>query len=258
MGAPLVTPAILLRAVAYGEADRVVTLLGRATGRVSALARGARRSVRRFGGGLGLGASGEATLRERPGAELMGLDAFQVREPRLGLGGDVARTAHAAYALELCDKLCAPRQPEVAAFDLLDEFLGRLEAGEPCVERLRAFELGLLRRIGLGPELEACVACGRRDLGDEAVRWQPERGGVVCRGCTRSGTPLPGPVRQALARLGASPLAEAEREPLGRELNAGCRRAILDLVRQHVDGPLRSIEFMDKMGGAGSAKGGPS
>ena len=44
----ITTPAILLRAVATGEADRVVTLLGRETGRVSAIARGARKSVRRF------------------------------------------------------------------------------------------------------------------------------------------------------------------------------------------------------------------
>jgi DNA repair protein RecO (recombination protein O) len=73
-----VTRAILLRAVATGEADRVVTLLGRPTGRVSAIARGARKSTRRFGGGLGLAATGEATLRDRSGAELSVLEGFEV------------------------------------------------------------------------------------------------------------------------------------------------------------------------------------
>ena len=50
----LTTDAIVLGAVNYGEADRIVTLLGRGTGRLSALARSARKSQRRFAGGLGL------------------------------------------------------------------------------------------------------------------------------------------------------------------------------------------------------------
>src|SRR3954469_7690398 len=101
MATAITTDAILLRSVAYGEADRVVTLLGRTTGRVSALARGARKSTKRFGGGLGLGASGQAALRDRSGGELMALESFEVREGRIGLGGDLGRTAHAAYAIEL-------------------------------------------------------------------------------------------------------------------------------------------------------------
>jgi len=92
----LTAAAIVLGAVNYGEADRIVTLFGRATGRVSALARGARKSQRRFAGGLGLCAIGTAALRERPGAELLTLERFDVTEPHPGLGADVARLAHAA------------------------------------------------------------------------------------------------------------------------------------------------------------------
>src|SRR5438046_4404258 len=102
MAIAITTDAILLRSVAYGEADRVVTLLGRTTGRVSALARGARKSVKRFGGGLGLGASGQASLRERAGGELMGLDGFDVREARIGPGRDRGRPRHASYARGRC------------------------------------------------------------------------------------------------------------------------------------------------------------
>src|SRR3954451_15787369 len=98
MAAAITTDAVLLRSVAYGESDRVVTLLGRSTGRVSALARGARKSLKHFCGGLGLGAAGVATLRER-GGELLSLEGFDVQEARIGLGGDLARTAHASYGI---------------------------------------------------------------------------------------------------------------------------------------------------------------
>jgi DNA repair protein RecO (recombination protein O) len=234
----------------------VVTLLGRETGRVSALARGARKSQRRFGGGLGLGGTGRATLRERPGAELMGLEAFEVLEARLGLGQDLARTAHAAYALELCEKLCAPRQPEPAVYDWLEALLGRLESAAPSAPRLRVFELGLLARLGLAPALSSCVACGRADLDatDEAMRWHPERGGIVCPRCVRGGALLTAPTRRALARLQRLSLAPEDDPAVEREVDPGCRQAMLELIRFHVPGTLKSLLFIEKMARAGRSQ----
>jgi DNA repair protein RecO (recombination protein O) len=247
------TAAIVLRSVAYGEADRVVTLLGRTTGRVSTLARGARKSQRRFGGGLGLAATGRAILRERAGAELLALESFEVLEARMGLGQDLARSAHAAYALELCDKLCAPRQPEPAIYDWLDELLTRLEERPPTALRLRVFELGLLDRLGLAPVLESCIACGRGDLdaAGELLRWHPSRGGVVCGRCARSGHVLAPAARRALVRLQRLGLAEAEPDAGDRDVNEACRRAIGELIRLHLPGPLKSLTFIDKMAAAG-------
>lgn len=191
---------------------------------------------------------GEAAIRDRPGADLAILESFAVADPRLGLGADLGRSAHAAYAVELCDKLCAPRQPETGVYDWLDEFLRRLESSGATVERLRVFELGLLRRLGIGPVLDRCTSCARSDLGNEGVRWHPERGGVLCSSCVRTGTPLAADTRRAMARLGGMSLAEAEGFSLGMDVNADCRWTILELIQVHVSGTLKSIEFMKKMG----------
>jgi DNA repair protein RecO (recombination protein O) len=247
VGAPIVTPAILLRAVAYGESDRVVTLLGRDTGRLSAMARGARKSTRRFGGGLGLGARGEATLREPPHAELLSLESFEVVDGRSGLGLDLGRTAHAGYATELCDRLCPIRQPEPEVYDWLDGFLTLLESRGTSAERVRAFELGLFARLGFGPSLGACVACSRQDLGEEVVRFDAERGGVVCAACAQRGALLFPAARRALLRLATGPLEAADSAPLDRDLNAACRSAMQELVAFHVPGTLKSLEFMAKL-----------
>ena len=152
MAAALSTPAILLRTINYGESDRVVTLLGRTTGRLSALARGARKSQKRFGGGLGLCSIGDAALRERHGAELLTLESFDVRQSYASLSSDLARMAHAAYAAELVSKLCAPRQPEIEVYDWLQGFLAALDGHGATAERLRVFELGLLARLGARKE----------------------------------------------------------------------------------------------------------
>jgi DNA repair protein RecO (recombination protein O) len=252
----LLTPAIVLRAVNYGESDRIVTLFGRETGTLSALARGARKSQRRFSGGLGLCAVGTATLRERPGADLLTFEQFDVSSPHGALGSDVARMSHAAYAAELVGKLCAPRQVETAVFDTLVAFLDLLDRDGASAERLRVFELALLRAVGLGPVLETCATCaGERFSGrassEVAFRWDPDRGGAVCVGCARGGRPLPGPVREALVRLAATPLADAASAPLPADVNRGCREALLEIVKHHIHAPLKSVEFIAKLSGTG-------
>jgi DNA repair protein RecO (recombination protein O) len=243
----LVTRAIVLRAIATGEADRVVTLLGRSTGRISAMARNARKSTKRFGGGLGLGATGEATLRERPGAELVSFENFEVVRGRHHLGADLGCTAQAGYAAELCEQLCPPRQVDPGIYDWLEGFLDALDDRGPSAPRLRAFELGLLQRLGFGSDFASCVGCGRRDLAGEAVRLEPDRGGITCAGCARRGTPLAPVVRQALVQLTAVSLEQAEAVAITKDVNQACRAAIGELFAVHLVRPLKSLEFLRKM-----------
>ncbi|HVZ74489.1 MAG TPA: DNA repair protein RecO [Polyangia bacterium] len=246
----MLTTAIVLRAVNYGESDKVVTLFGRDTGRVSALARGARKSLKRFAGGLGLCSVGEVSLRERVGAELLTLESFDVVESHGAFGSDLARMAHAAYAAELVSKLCAPRQVDVPVYDWLAAFLDRLDAEGATAERLRVFELGLLGRLGFGPMVASCAVCGGTRSGPPPVayRWDPDRGGVVCAACGRTGRPMREVVRATLERLAATSFADASREPIDPDVNRGCRDALLEIVKHHISGPLQSLEFMAKLG----------
>jgi DNA repair protein RecO (recombination protein O) len=250
------TPAILLRAINYGEADRVVTLLGRTTGRVSALARGARKSQKRFGGGLGLCSVGDAALRERSGAELLTLERFDLRESYGSFSADLACMAHAAYVAELVSKLCAPRQAEVDVYDWLHAFLATLDRAGASAERLRVFELGLLRRLGFAPMVASCAACGGArfpagvsSIAEVAFRWDPARGGAICGACGQRGRPIRTVVREALNRLATIDFGVAADEPLPADVNRGCRDAILEVVKLHITGPLHSIEFIAKLGG---------
>ncbi|HEX3697358.1 MAG TPA: DNA repair protein RecO [Polyangia bacterium] len=253
MAAALSTPAILLRTINYGESDRVVTLFGRSTGRLSALARGARKSQRRFAGGLDLCAVGEASLRERNGAELLTLESFDLRVSYSSFGTDVANMAHAAYVAELVSKLCAPRQVETGVYDWLDEFLGLLDRGGASAERLRVFELGLLGRLGFAPVVDTCAVCnGARvvePISETGFRWDPDRGGAVCPACGQRGRPIRTVVRATLSRLAATPLGAAAEPALSADVNRGCREAIFEVLKLHITGTLQSLEFIAKLGG---------
>ena len=82
----------MLRSVDYGERDRVVTLLSRDRGKLSAFARGARASRRRFGGVLEPFTLVSAELSER-GGDLWGLEDASAERAFGGIRGDLLRIA---------------------------------------------------------------------------------------------------------------------------------------------------------------------
>jgi DNA repair protein RecO (recombination protein O) len=248
---PLVTPGLVLRIVDYGEADRIVTLFTRDLGRLGALAKGARRSRRRFGAALALFNLGEATLVERRGAELARLDAFALARDFSGLAADLARLTHASYAVELIRELTPQRHPDRAIFDLGAGFLAALAAAAPRPELLRVFELRLLDAVGFAPAFDRCAACGGPDLDHPGQVFDVRRGGVLCRACSAPGRgvvlPLPASARRAFAAAQRSDLAGAGALTVAPADAAVMREVALAVVQEHVGKPLRSLEFLHKL-----------
>ncbi len=67
-------------------------------------------------------------------------------------------------------------------------------------ERLRVFELGLLRALGFQPVVDRCAACGSAER-RSSFRWDPDRGGAVCSACARGGGRSAVETRAALTQL---------------------------------------------------------
>jgi len=247
---PTTTPALVLRLFDYGESDRIVVLLGQVTGKISALARGARASKRRFGAGLSLFAIGTATVVERRASELWRLDAFEAQGNPARLAEDIATYAHAAYAVELLRELVPPAQPHPSLYELGVRFLGGLARDGARPERLRSFELRLLEELGLAPALDHCAVCGEEAKDGPDQVFDIERGGVLCTRCRREGSrhllPLPAAVRRALAHVQKTWPDEVDMP----WLEGGEARLARDLMRRvlerHLGKPLKSLEFLEK------------
>jgi len=241
----LSTDAVVLRIVNYGDSDRIVTLLGQTTGKVTGLARGARNSKRRFPG-LMPGGKGEVSIRDR-GGDMVALESF-VADPVFGQApdGNLGRAAHAAYALELCERLCAPRHQEHGVFALLVSMLSHLNRGQPNSNRLRIFEQALLQRLGFAAAVDRCVSCGRADFTNVRAGISADAGGLVCHVCG-SLRPLPPSVLAGLARLSVATLEEADDIVLDPSTNAACREVALQLIYKHTSTPLKSLDFIAKM-----------
>ncbi|ACL65990.1 DNA repair protein RecO [Anaeromyxobacter dehalogenans 2CP-1] len=241
---------VVLRAVDYGESDRVVTLLTAERGKVSAFARGARASRRRFGGALEPFTLLSAEVRERSGSDLLGLDSVSVVRGFGALRGDLGRIACAGYAAELARELVRDHQPHDELFELLVAYLDALDAGPPRPAALRAFELGALRAAGLMPRLDACARCGA-PVGEGPVRFDAGEGGALCAGCAPGvprTLPLAAGTLAALLRLQDGGLAAAASEPLAPPAGREAREALTAFLEHHLGRRLAARRFLDEIG----------
>ena len=93
--------AIILRTRPYRDYDVIVDLLAEQTGRAAVIARGARRSRRRFGAALTLGAVVEVELHRRSASGLHTLTSCDIRSLPKAASGDLARFYQLAYVLEV-------------------------------------------------------------------------------------------------------------------------------------------------------------
>jgi recombinational DNA repair protein (RecF pathway) len=110
-----------------GEQDLIVTFLTRELGLISALAKNARKSVKRFGGGLlspGRAAYYFFRIRELSDLALVERGEFNPKAPLPPT--QPMPQALAAFALELVRAFEAPRNPALLSFNLLLVFLGHL------------------------------------------------------------------------------------------------------------------------------------
>src|SRR4029453_15923431 len=97
----LATDAIVLHSFDYLEPSRILRLVTREAGVRSVLAKGARRSSRRFGSAVDLFAQGSAQFYAKPGRDLDTLSGFDVTQQRTELAEDLGRFAGASAVAEL-------------------------------------------------------------------------------------------------------------------------------------------------------------
>jgi DNA repair protein RecO (recombination protein O) len=190
--------ALVLRSLAYGEADRIVTLLTRRHGKVSALARSARKSKRRFAGSLEGFALIDAEIAIGSG-ELAQLRSARVTRAFPHLLADLERLNTGGALLRSSRELIPEHSADPGLFD---ELLGMLEALDrpdvPPAPLGICFEARLLALTGFAPLLSACGRCGKRPAAGRAGDFDPERGSLICQDCGGGALRIPGELRERL------------------------------------------------------------
>jgi DNA repair protein RecO (recombination protein O) len=262
------TEALVLRAVDFGESDRIVHLLTPAVGRLPAIAKGARRSRRRFPGTLDLMNRLAVQIERRRPSALPRLEGARLLHASEAARSDVSRFALGCYLLELLDRL-APEGGAPADLARLYRFalesLAWLEREAPDARMRTLLELRALAALGLRPELLRCVRCGKVvEPAATQIRFLIAEGGPSCAACADApggGAALPvhlGTLR-TLDRALSFPTAES----MGRIALRGAAlqeaaRLVTRFLGFHVGVELQSRRILDEQltlpGGEGTLR----
>jgi DNA repair protein RecO (recombination protein O) len=236
----LKTEAIVLRSIRYGEADRIVHVYTPRHGRLSAIAKGARRSRSRFGARL------EPFFRIRIVLHVGRGDLHTVTGADT-LAAHPALREHAATldaAARACDavaRLFETPEPHPEVFRLLENELALLDADRAHARPANglAFRLKLLLAAGILPQLGSCAACGEAD---HLRAFSAAAGGVVCSSCEAASFPLGEESYGFLVGAVGRPLAEV---PDASELALRqAERAIAETAEHHAHVRLRPLVSM--------------
>ncbi len=258
--------AVVLRVGKLGEADRIVTLLSRRSGRIRAVAKGVRRTKSRFGGRLEPFSHVDVQLHAGRSldtvTQAVTLDPFGAQ-----IAADYARYTAATVIAETADRLAAEeRQPWLRLYLLVVSALralaepvpdesdavlipGNSEVPAPTYRHpglvMDAFLLRAMALAGWAPALAECARCAAP--GPHAAFHVPS-GGALCAGCRGAGFVRPAPATITLMEalsIGRWDVAEAA----GGEHRREASGLVAALLQFHLERGLRSLPLVDREAG---------
>lgn len=251
----VVTDAIVLHAFDYLESSRILRIVTRDAGVRTVLARGARRSKRRFGTSLDLYAQGSVELQIKTGRDLDTLTSFDVARARPQLAAQLARFTGASMIAELTLRFTRDGA-DPGLFGAVAHALDDIAAATP--EQVRDLTLAgawrVLAELGVAPSIDLCAECQSPVDADAAAVFSHPSGGVLCARCgpmSRNGRTLPSSARAALRGwLGGVAHSLADRQ----EVRAH-QRLLREFLREHLadDRPLPAFDVWERDAWTGGA-----
>jgi DNA repair protein RecO (recombination protein O) len=235
------TEAIILRSIRFSEADVILSIYSPSAGRISGIAKGARRAKSKLGGRLQPGVWVHLGLVQGRG-DLGTVRSASIIQAHAGLWLDGHRLLAASSVLETVLRAVPEHEPNPEVFHLLTRALGLLSSAAPMdgPPRLDPIVLGFQAKLlvvsGLLPRLNTCAICGAPG---PLVGFSAHAGGGLCADCARQGEPLDMSALEGFAVLVGYPLADARtRFPKGAGL--GVERMIGLVLHEHLGVTLRS------------------
>lgn len=190
---------IVIRALDYGESHKIVSALSRDHGKISFIAKGARKTESRFGAALELLSLSEFIYYDREG--LKTLSQADLIDPFSKIKRDYDRLSTALRCARWVNRLLEEDHEEERVFALFCRLLEAL--GDDGVDESTlalyelAFKLKSLMGLGWTPTFDVCASCGRTP---RRAWFSMEKGGVLCERCHTGDRSDETPLTQGTAR----------------------------------------------------------
>lgn len=194
------TIGFILRAIKFRESDLILTVLSKDHGKISLIAKAARRTESKFGAALDLLTLSELVFYDAENLKL--LKEASIIEDYHALKSDYDRLTLALHTAHLINQLVEEHHPDRAVFEFLQDFLEHLSSVRDLNLAAIAVKLKFMRVLGIAPRLSSCARGGHklrlslpdlssRRLGKtnspDEVWFSPQSGGLVCGACHQAG-----------------------------------------------------------------------
>jgi DNA repair protein RecO (recombination protein O) len=236
---------LVIRGMDYGEGHKIISVYTREAGKMSVMARGAKKLKSRHGAITQLFTYGQFVVYKT--GQMGTLNAGEIIDSNQKLREDLMKGAYAAYIAEMAEKLTGELEPDAMLFEQLLAAFKSIADGKAPFAVTHIIEMKMLILSGYLPELDECVSCGRTD-GD--MVFSLAGGGILCPSC-RNRDPQAigiGPGTLKLLRLfrqmDLRRLGQIEMKPVTQAQLKQCMRGLMDT---YLDAKWKSRSFLDQM-----------
>ncbi len=176
------TDGIITRVVNFGEADKIITIFTRSSGKVQAFAKGARRPKSRIIAGSQFLSYCNFILYK--GSDMYSVNSTDVIEPFYEIRNDLVKLTYACHMVDMINDVVQEDQPSPMVLRLFLNTLHVLLHSEKQPELVNdIFGFRLLSLLGYAPDIYACITCGSPFTGGGYFDF--ENDGIVCCECVR-------------------------------------------------------------------------
>jgi DNA repair protein RecO (recombination protein O) len=229
------TEAIILKTFPLGEADRLVSFLGRSSGRVRGVAAGARRLKNRYGSTLEVLSHVQIWYDEKETRDLVRIQQAELLESFHKAQSDYGLSTGLAVISEISEVVLPEHEVSEPMFRLILLAAREVERTGGWHLPLSYFAFWTVRLGGWLPRFDRCVACDT-PFASKPAFYDVHQAGLFCEKCRRSGMkPLHVEARNLAERFAGERLDRIEYEksmqPGVREL----REVGLHWIEHHIE-----------------------
>lgn len=245
--------AIVIRAVPWSETSLIVTLLTKGFGKVSAIAKGARRLKSPFDGSLDLLSLCSIVFIDKSGDVLDVLTESKLIRRFRSASTDLDALNCGYYVADLLNRITESDHQLSELFNLTDHTLSHLDQGISPLGLVVQFEWQCLRLLGHAPQIEVCVQCGTemsRSSESNYTAFSFSAGGVLCRNCLfnqRQVIRLSNEVINYLWSINQSDWSSDGVVALPTDRRAEIRQIMNGLFAHLLDRPVRLASLLDSI-----------
>lgn len=250
--------AVVLSSIDYGESDKIVTFYTLEFGKIKGIAKGAKRSRKRFVNNLEPFSYIRLLFFQKQGRDLMMIEQADVIRRFDSLLLEIDRIAFGSCCLELLNEMTPEGQKNQKAFELLLKSLIMLDKGANIRTIMVLFEMKLLSILGYHPHLDRCVVCKKETVGahdcaplqDTKIFFSSVRSGILCPRCKcheKSLIPVsPGTIK-FLMLAAKTDIDKADRITMPDWAAEECKKIMDDFLRYQLGKELKSKRFLEKL-----------